>query len=221
MAGKNVLIPSILIKGKEGAGKKTISKAISNAFGNTEFKEISGQILFVGENISTFKFIPEDTTIFITSSECLSLPAQAILHKILEEEILYLPKPFEEEIEIYPFENRLIIFACQTSKRICYSIKKAIDITITLSDYSDNEISQIIEQRIKALNWEIETDDILKMITNFSNNNPNIAMNILQMSYRIMRSLDKDILEISHIKKALYLLDYKIENIKNEVKDNI
>ena len=220
-SGRNVSIPSILLVGNEGLGKRTIAKAISDAFGNTEFKEMIGQILHMGDDIFVIKDTGEDATIYINSAECLSLPAQSLIFKMVNENILYIKKPFEDEAEEIPLDNRLIILSAQNTKRICYSIKKAIDITITLSDYSDNEISQILDQRIRALNWEIETKDILKMITHYSQNNPAEALKILQMAYRIMISSDKDILEMNHIRKALYLLDYKVENVKNEVKDNI
>jgi len=200
--GRNPEIPSILLVGP--TGKKTLAQALHNAIGNLNFHTGTGQTLGMAEDISLhFREADENTTLYIQGSDCLSIFAVNIIQKILCEKMLYVYDPFTRTKECYPYNNRWVILSASDESRINPAIAKAIDIRCVLTKYTDVELYQIVKQRCDYLGWKYRSDEVLRIIAANAYGIAGQAMKILQMSYRVMRSLGKNTLTENHVNRAV------------------
>ena len=203
--GRNPDLPSILLLGE--SGRRTIAQAIHNSFGNIEFREVLGKTLGMGENVSDYFLCGfDDITYFINACDDLSSYSQSLIFKLLNEKLLYIFDPYERKTTKASFPKRLIIFSAYDKERVIPALYNSIDVHCNLTEYSVNELFQIMKQRCSILNWKCESDKILEHIARVSNGNVDRSIRILFMVYRIMRSQDKNVMNTSHLNKALHLM---------------
>lgn len=205
--GKNPKYPSILLVGEVGLGRRLIAQAFSNAMGNLEINEALGNSLGMGDDIYEYlQSASEHITLFINSCEYLSQYFQSIIYRIIKENILYVPRHYEKKVEKVPISNHLIILSTVNDKRIIDPLKNAIDICCHLSDYSEDELFQILRQRCQLFGWDYEEDKALRIIANKAQGNPGKAVKVLLMAYRVMRSLGENVIKLSDVNKAVELM---------------
>ena len=200
--GRNPEIPSILMVGP--TGKKTLAQAIHNTVGNLDFRTTTGHSLGMWQSCDEFFLAAdENSTLYISSGESLSVYTQNIIHKIISEKIFCSHDPLEGRTDIFPFPNCLIILSTTDKKRIISPLVKAIDIHCYLTKYTENELYQIVKQRCDYLGWDYETNEVLNIVARNSNGIAGLGTRILQMSYRIMRSVGKNTLTENHVNRGI------------------
>ena len=204
--GRNPKLPSILLIGERGIGKKTLAQAFNNSLGNVISIEV-GHSLGLGQDFyECFKEATEHSTLYIDSCENLNRIFQSAIYRVLKEHVLRVPFLFERKMDEIPFENRLIILSSVDTRKIMTTLLDAIDVKIHLGKYSIDELCEILKQRCRVLNWEYE-NGIMENIAKISNGNAGKAIRILMMGYRVMRSKDEDILKSGHLNRAVHMMD--------------
>ena len=203
MDGRNPKLPSLLITGESGMGKSLLAKAISNAFGCLDVRIGYGNCLGFGDDVCEY-FLGgnENTCYYIRYAEQLNQFAQNTIMKLLLEDVLHITNPLEQTSSQEEFPNRLIIFSAASTKRILSQIVSAVDINLSLTPYSNEEISQIIYQRCWMLDWAC-SDEAMKFIGFHAQGNVGKSMRILQMTYRVARARGEDYLRLADATQAL------------------
>jgi Holliday junction resolvasome RuvABC ATP-dependent DNA helicase subunit len=201
LRGRNPPYPTILLLGNYGSGRRTLARAIHNAFGNLEFAE-PAHTLGVSEDPSDFfQKTTQNTTIYIPNIQqiCPTVLGQIIY--VLRDGVCLL-SPFSPSTDPIHIGSRLMIFSGGKQDKIDPDIQRHITHRFELCGYNNQQILQILLQRVKGLCWKA-TNAALNLITQSSDDNPYRAMKILQMCRTVARAEDQDMIDIIHVKRAL------------------
>jgi len=204
MVGRHPKYPSFMITGEEGMGKSVLAKSISNAFGCLDIRIGYGNCLGYGDDTGEY-FLGgnENSCYYIRYAEQLNQFAQNTIMKLLIENVLYITNPLERTTTHEDFPNRLIILSAEPTKRIIPQIFNSVDINLSLTPYSNEEISQMLYQRCWMLNWAC-TKGTMDYIAHNAKFNAGKAMKMLQMTYRVARSRGEDYLRLSDATQAQF-----------------
>ncbi len=215
-AGVETAMPMLLLKGCPGSGRRTMAIAFANSIlgGNIEFREMVGHTTnYYHDNISTYlQNSNENTVLFIHCAELLPYHDQASLYMIRNNHMIFTPQhfaPMESYDQREPFENRLIILSYlkNSKKALIPSLHTAIDYHITLSDtYSIEEIISILRQKCEFNGLKYASEEIFRTIAHAATGNISEAISLLRLSYNIMRSNDREILNRNYAETALNLV---------------
>jgi len=148
-----------------------------------------------------FQDSTEHTTCYIPTFTQLSMQAAAQVVNVVRDGFCYrfrygLPK---EKIHV---GNRLIILSTHKDSPVSPDILRYVGIRCDLQAYTNEQIHKILKQRTACLNWQV-SETSLRLIVENSQNNPSVAIRMLQMCYVISRSELRDSIDVTHCKKAL------------------
>lgn len=211
LAGRYPELKPILLLGNQS--RTTVAFAMHNAFGNLNFVMNSAYFFSQLAQLLNDFFDSNDryTTYYIRDLELLNAQGQLQLFKILKNKRIYVRDKEGKGGSYVRFQNRLVILSATNKNCLIPMLLNEIPIQINLGSYSTEEIFLILKQRISFLHWSISSDEVLKNVAQVSNGEIKKAMEMLSMSYRVMRSKGEDELSEAHFNKALHLLD---ENMK-------
>ncbi|MBW8039241.1 MAG: hypothetical protein FVQ85_04505 [Planctomycetes bacterium] len=200
---RNPEYPVVLLSGCQGGGRRTLARALHSSIGNLEFREAALILGTSEDHTPFFQTATEYTTLYIPNFDKISsIVAGALVH-IIRDKCLHKTFP-SQEAEIIPYKNRLIILSTDPNPIVHPDVLKYVGIRCELGGYSLEHIRMIIRQRIAYLGWDASQETV-KLISENSENNPGKAVKLLQQTYVIARSEDRDI-NITHAKKALVLI---------------
>lgn len=205
LAGRNVEFPVVLITGATGIGKRTLAKALHNACGNLVFKETASVLGTTEDHCDFFNTSTDFTTFYITNFTLVSVVVVGALVCAFRDKYFYQQAMPGSEKKIISVGNKLIILSADGVTMMNPDVLKHVGVRCYLAPYSLDHIYQILKQRINILNWKA-SETTLKLIAQNSKNNPEQAMKLLQNTYMIARSEDRDKININHAKKALVLI---------------
>jgi Holliday junction resolvasome RuvABC ATP-dependent DNA helicase subunit len=199
--GRNPSYPSILLVGDYGYGRRTLARAIHNAFGNLEFIEPAHTLGVSEDPADFFQKTTPSTTIYLpnVAQICPSVVGQIIY--VLRDGVC-LSSPFSPVTEDVHIGSRLMIFSAGKHEKTDPDLLRHITHRFELCGYNDQQILKILHQRVNGLSWQA-TNAALELITRSAQNNPYNAMKILQMSRTVARAEDQDTIDINHVKRAM------------------
>lgn len=204
LAGRKVEFPVVLITGATGIGKRTLAKALHNACGNLVFKETASVLGTTEDHCDFFNTSTDFTTFYITNFTQVSAVVVGALICAFRDKYFYQQAMPGSEKKIISVGNKLIILSADGVAMMNPDVLKYINVRCYLAPYSLDHIYQILQQRMNFLNWQA-SETTLKLISQNAKNNPEQAMKLLQNTYMIARSDNKDKIDITHAKKALVL----------------
>ncbi len=217
-AGRNPQLPSIVLSGSQGLGKKTIGRALANSIGLYNLRQTLGRTLAMGgEGLVDYCDEPhEDLVLFVHKAEQLSRFCQEVFYKILTTGRIAVPdRVTHNRVEIEFYQRPLVIFICQHTATVFPELLQVFDFHLTLTNFSPQKIFVILKQRCTYCNFKYQHDNLLKMIAENSNGNPGERMRLLQMAYINSRAKDKEVIEIGDVERAVRLLKYKTPSESN------
>jgi len=203
MGGRHPKPPSVLVTGENGMGKSVLSKSIAYAFGILDIRIGYGNCLGYGDDVGEYFLSGNDNSCYyIKYAEQLNQFAQNTIMKLLEENILYITNPLDRTTTQEEYPNRLIILTAASTKGIIPQIVSAVDINLSLTPYTEKELTQIIYQRCWLLDWAC-SDEAMNFIAFNAKGNAGRAMRMLQMTYRVARSRGQSDLRLPDATQAL------------------
>ncbi len=208
--GKASTLGPILLTGPSGTGKSLVAKAIHAELANLNLIETNGEMLSnSSELISILLSATEDTTIFIDEAQGIGTRSSNILLTALSEKVIYLPsKGNNKKKRSIPLENFTLILATTHEYCLQAALRNRIRVYCRFEHYNLEDLVEIIRQRTFALNWDIESEQVLVEIAKRSKKTPRIALNRnLQMCWNVCSSQGRSVITMDDVCEAFRLLN--------------
>ncbi len=103
----------------------------------------------------------------------------------------------------YPLANFTMILITTHEHMLLEALIERMRIHCTFTDYSVEDIVEIVRQRAKALNWRYESDEVLQIVAKTARRNPRRALHRnLQMCWHVTKSYGRDVITIEDVYEA-------------------
>ena len=110
--------------------------------------------------------------------------------------------------QVIPLENFTVILATTHEYYLQDALRNRIRIYCRFEHYALDDLVDIIRQRTLALNWNIESEQVLVEIAKRSKKTPRIALNRnLQMCWNVCSSQGREVITIDDVYEAFRLLN--------------
>jgi len=200
--------PLILV-GPSGCGKSMMGEAVHAALGNSTLVNCIGETLNdISTLFSTLINATDDTTIFC--DECHSLNSTAInyLLKCLTDKALTISKRKTVTTPCHiPLANITYIFATDQEFKLPIAFRNRQHVYARLELYSVNNLVEILKQKIQMLQWQVESEKVLKVIAERAKNSPRQAIHTnLQMARDVSTGQGRDVITLEDAYEAFDLL---------------
>jgi len=150
----------------------------------------------------------DNTTIFIDEAQALKSKAQHILLTALSEKRLYVPAAISSTCSYaIPLANFTMILATTHEYLLKDALKNRMRIYCRFNYYSLDDLVEIVRQRGDALNWQYESDEVLRIISQRAKRTPRLALNRnLQTCWHVTKSHDDDVITLKDVHEAFRYL---------------
>lgn len=199
----------VILTGPSGTGKTLVAKAIHAELGNLRLIESNGvTINKKSELFSILLNADDNTTIFIDEAQGMNAKSQHILLTVLSEKKLYVPSGIvSANSHIIFLPNFTIILATTHEYQLQDALRNRMRIYCRFDYYSVEDLIEIVRQRVTALGWKYESDDVLKMIAQRAKKTPRLALNRnLQTCWHVTQSHERNTITLNDAKEAFSYL---------------
>jgi Holliday junction resolvasome RuvABC ATP-dependent DNA helicase subunit len=214
---KESKLSPILLIGQ--SGMSTFARAISNSFGNIHFKYSHGSWFNSGiQDINSFYYNSDyGMTFYVSSIDKFDILAQHKLWRILSTKRVHIYE-VENRMPIdAPLWNALHIFSAKNINVLTEPLLDQFPVIIYIGNLSRDEIFLALKQRLNLLCLSCD-DSVLMSIAKVSSSIDE-AIELLSMSYRVMRSQNETVLTTKIMNKAFCLMDTNLKTAaKNQLK---
>ncbi|AQT70050.1 Holliday junction ATP-dependent DNA helicase RuvB [Anaerohalosphaera lusitana] len=199
----------VLLCGHSGTGKTLVAKALHAELANLDLIETNGEMLSSsGELTSILLSATENTTVFIDECQGMHPRSQHILLTALSERVIYVPRRANNKSkQAIPLENFTLIMATTHEYFLQAALRNRMRIYARFEYYSLEDLVEIIRQRALALNWNIESGQVLTEIAKRSKKTPRIALNRnLQQCWNVAAAKGKESIGMDDVLEAFRLI---------------
>ncbi|MFC1675796.1 AAA family ATPase [Planctomycetota bacterium] len=189
--------------GPSGRGKTITAKAVHAELGNLHLIETNGVTMNAkAELYSTFLSADDNTTIFIDEAHGMNSKTQLVLLTTLSERTLRVPAgPYR--YHTIPLANFTLIMATTHEHMLLDALRSRMRIDCRFKDYLLDDLVGIVRQRIEALNWQCESDEIVRTVAQRAKGNPRQALHKnLQMCWHVAKSHDRNMIMLDDVNEA-------------------
>jgi len=199
----------VLLCGYSGTGKSLIARALHAELANLNLIETNGEMLSnSGELVSILLSATENTTIFIDECQGMNPRSQHILLTALSEKVIYIPKrTAKNNKQVIPLENFTLLLATTHEYFLQNALRNRMRIYARFEHYSLEDLIEIIHQRALALQWDVESEEVLIEIAKRSKKIPRIALNRnLQQCWNVCSAKGNEVIAMNDVIEAFRLL---------------
>lgn len=184
--GTDLSFGPVLFAGPSGTGKTMTAVLLHSALGNEKLIETNGETLKnKAELYAAIVHADSKTTLFVDEAQGLNTPAQHILLTALSERKLYVPAGTHGSgSHTLPLANFTTILATTHEYLLQEALRNRIRIYCRFEYYAIDDLTEIVRQRVQALQWQVESDHVLMMIAQASKQTPRLALNRNLMTAR-------------------------------------
>jgi len=193
--------------GPSGLGKTITAKAVHAELGNLHLLETNGVTMNAKAELYTILLnADENTTIFIDEAHGMNSKTQLVLLTALSERTLRVPAGTSNYHTI-PLANFTMILATTHEYMLLGALRNRMRIDCRFKDYLLDDLVGIVRQRIEALNWQCESDEIMRTVAQRAKGNPRQALHKnLQMCWHVAKSHDRDMIMLDDVNEAFHHL---------------
>lgn len=199
----------VLFAGPSGTGKTLIANIVHAELGNDKLIETNGQTLMSKTELySVLIGADANSTVFIDEAQGLNTAAQHILLTALSEKKLYVPAAMNGSGSCaLPLTNFTTLMASTHEYLLQDALRNRMRIYCRFEYYSIQDLIEIVRQRITALKWEVESDDVLQWIAQGCKHTPRLALNRnLMTAWHVTLGHRRKVITLEDVKEAFFHL---------------
>jgi len=200
---------SVLIAGE---AKKTHSRAFLRALGSVDIAELPAYLLTLRYGLSDFVASQEVfDALLLTNIEQTAVYYMRCLYQYLREGRYFVKNLSRIDETPFPFDivygQCPIVLTTSDINVIPAFVKQTIDFVVTIESYTEEQIKQILVQRIKYLGTiEYEGQSLIDKIVELGKGKLEKSISLLKDSLLVMHSEGKTLLTLKHVERAMLLL---------------
>jgi len=204
--GRKPSIDNLLFSGPAGTGKTASAKVLASECAS-ELIEVTGESILSGRELRKLLLsLAEDQVLFIDEIHTVRGSAEAILLKALGERTICLNEgPLGRQPKVLPL-TRFKCIGATTDPWCLSSPLRQRFVIVNFQYYTDDELTQLLEQRVRALGWDVE-DGLLGELVKRGKQTPRICLQLLQACYRQARSENSETVTLDHMYRTMELFD--------------
>jgi len=192
-----------LLVGPPGLGKSAVCHVIANEM-STECHEVLGQTLNAPAELNGLLLNAKDRdVVFIDEVHEMKREFQTSLYLALDKQRVFI-KTGNGSPQSIPIANFTLLLATTDEFHILQPLRDRMRLVLRLDFLNEEELAQVVEQRSRALAWEVEAE-VLGEIAKRSRGTPRLALRLLQSCHRVARSLGEDEVGMEHLRRACEL----------------
>lgn len=196
-------LPSFLIAGETGTGKKLVAKAIVNSLAITDVRECHSK--YFGIEIPSFELFRDSlgtTAHIIDEIEKLRSKAESTLWKDLTKRECSYYNNVNRSYDIIVHCNGLIIMTCNNMSLISDTLIDATDHIIRLNKFTLDQLESVVHQRLVFCDIEYAGEEVLQAIVDQGAGQIGQVIDFLKICLMLLKAELKDDLTMEIVEKA-------------------
>jgi Holliday junction DNA helicase RuvB len=202
-----------LMTGPGGCGKTATCHVIANEMATTLHYAIGSQLNDMA-TMSSFLLNAKDNEILaIDEVHELDKHIQTLLFIVLDKRIL--PVKGNSTVQGIPLANFSMLLMTTDEYKLLAPLKDRMRLVLRFTLYTEDELAQVVKQRVNALKWDIE-DGLLEAIAARSKGTPRLALRILESMRRCLVAEGATRLTHTHFERVCSLEGIHPLGVNNE-----
>ena len=206
-------LDDVLLCGPPGLGKSGFVTVLQNELGLSGTTTLLAQSISNAAELNSVMLSANSGLLFLDEIALLSATIQHSLLKILDTRTIDINTgKTVTSIPVAPFT---LIGATTDPDGVIGPLLDRFRIVLHLDYYSDDELAQIVRQRLGAMRWAYEPE-LLTEIARRARQTPRIALRLLQSARRWQMAEGGNVLTVDHLRRAC-----EVERISDLGLDNL
>jgi Holliday junction DNA helicase RuvB len=201
----NQPFPHTLFLGPPGLGKTSLAQLVAREMAS-EFLDGLGQALATPSILGGFLLRPavDRAVLLIDEIHSLPPPCQLLLLRAMEENAVFVQNPYTQNIAKMQTVRFTLCGATTDPQLLLPPLRDRFRLVCQLEPYSNDEIADILRQRVRQLGWQVNEACFLA-IASRSFGTPRLAIRLLESAQRTARSEGATFLDYGHLLRTLAL----------------
>jgi len=192
-----------LLVGPPGLGKSQLAKIIAHEMA-TEFHEVIGQAIRFPSDVNAILLGAKDRDV-LHIDECHEMPRelQTALYLAMDQRKLFIPGP-KGKPQAIPIADFTLLLSTTDEYCLLQPLRDRMKLVLRFQFYTEEELTVLLQQRIKALVWNVEAE-VIPMLATRARGTPRLALRLLQSCRRVCRAEGEHTIRLEHSGRACRL----------------
>lgn len=188
----------VLLCGPPGLGKTALVKTLALDLA-IPFTEVLSQSVSNAAELNSLLLSATEGILFLDEIHLLSAANQHLLLKAIEERRIFISGG--KSVQSIPVAPFTLVGATTDPDGLIGPLVDRFRLVLHLDYYSHDELTEIVRQRLRAMQWEFEPE-LLGEIAQRSRGTPRIALRFLQSARRVQMAEGGNVLSVEHLRRA-------------------
>jgi len=206
-------LDDVLLCGPPGLFKTGFVTVLQHELGLPKMTTVLAQSISNSAELNGVLLSATEGLLFLDEIHLLSHPAQHSLLKIMDTRTIDINTG--KSVTSIPVAPFTLVGATTEADGVISPLLDRFRLVLHLDYYSDDELAQIVRQRLGAMRWKYEPE-LLHEIARRARQTPRIALRLLASCRRWQVAEGSDVLTVDHLRRAC-----EVERISDHGLDNV
>jgi len=193
-----------LLVGPSGCGKSATASVIAAEMAG-EFHEVLGQSIKSAADLNALLLAAGDkSVIHLDEAHFLSKEHQTSLYLACDQKRLCVGGGRGNSAQSIPLADFTLLLSTTDEFCLLEPLRNRLRLVLRFEHYSDDELTELLRQRVRALKWEVE-EHVLPEVAIRSRGTPRLSLRLLQASRRVARAEGETVVRTAHLNRACNL----------------